>query len=77
MGMNWTGENHAWSAMARSNHHCRHLFAVVCPLPWSDTPRAVVSLARSSSVPEQGHAGSTQNPETTITPLPSTFLGPN
>lgn len=37
-----TREHHAWSAMARSNRHCRHLFAVVCPMPQSDTPWAVV-----------------------------------
>lgn len=40
-GGGMTREHHVWLAMARSNCHRRHLFAVVCPMPQSDTPWAV------------------------------------
>lgn len=51
-GGGMTRERHAWLAMARSNCHRRHLFAVVCPMPQSDTPWAVVSPSWSTSVPQ-------------------------
>lgn len=51
-GGGMTREHHAWLAMARSNCHRRHLFAVVCPMPQSDTPWVVVSPSWSTSVPQ-------------------------